>query len=204
MTIISGYDYTSSNYPQAPGSGQVAGYTTGTPDIQWTQAMWDAHPDAVRICQDAGATDTTADVLDIETGAATNAEAAAWYGSALVNFHAGTRPGQRLPALYCSASNVTPLVNQLIADGVSSGPLLWVAHWGIGLATATAMLNSSGGPFPIVAVQYQNEPLWDDDVFLSSWLTNVSVAPSPPPAPVLVSVEVTASYSDGSVKTFTA
>ena len=57
---------------------KVAGYTTGTPDIVWTAADWARFSHSkVRICQDEGS-DHSADVLDIEPGAATNANAVTW------------------------------------------------------------------------------------------------------------------------------
>jgi len=187
MSVISGgYDCTSSNLDSTPQTRQLAGYTTGTPDIKWTAAQWAKFPKAIRICQDAGASDTTADVLDVETGAATNAEAAAWYKAALANYNKGVRPGQRYPCIYTSAGNVTALVNLLIADGVTSGPKLWVAHWDITQLIAEGYLLTSGGPFPIVGMQYSDGAAkgvnYDFDVWLNSWLNAVSPV-DPPPAP---------------------
>lgn len=170
LANVTGYDVIHANLPTVPAGAQLAGYTTGTPDIQWTAKDWATHPGSVRICQDAGATDTTADVLDVEPSAATNTQAASWYAAALASYEAGTRPGQRYPCLYTSQSNVTPLVDQLNADGVSSGPRLWVADWGIGLAAAENMLANSGGPFPVVGVQYQNGATYDYNVWLDTWL----------------------------------
>jgi len=138
----------------------------------------------VRICQNGGS-DTTADVLDVEAGAATNEDAAIWYPKARADYEAGRRPGQRRPALYTSANNVTPLVNTLIAAGITAGPGLWQAHWGIGQAAAEEMLNASSGPFPVVGVQYQNGATYDYDVWLESWLTATSVSPTPPPTPTV-------------------
>jgi hypothetical protein len=184
LTNVAGYDVTHSNLPTVPAGAQLAGYTTGTPDIRWTAADFAAHPGTVRICQDDGS-DTTADVLDVERFAATNTDAATWYPRALAAYQAGTRPGQRLPCIYTSQANVTPLVNTLIAAGITAGPGLWVAHWGIGQAAAEDMLNASGGPFPTVGVQYQNGATYDYDVWLESWLTGTSVEPTPPPTPTV-------------------
>lgn len=152
---------------------QVCGYTTGFNGVQWTPAMWAAFPGAVRICQDAGASDRTADVLDVEQGAATIAECAAWKKAAQANYLSGARPGQREPAIYCSQSQVTPIVNALVAGGVQHCPL-WVAHFGIGVTAAQAMLEASSGPYPVIGVQFANGPLFDSDLFLTSWLQNVS------------------------------
>lgn len=184
MTNVTVYDCIHDNIPRTPAAGVHAGYTTGSKDIQWTADDWTAHPYAVRICQDAGATDTTADVLDIENGAATNAEAAAWYQAALTSYQNVTRPGQRYPALYTSADNVTPLCNALIAAGVTSGPRLWVAHWGIGVTAADQLLAQSSGPFPIIGVQYQSLQFYDVSHFLDDWLSTRS---KKPPRTIVVS-----------------
>ena len=182
MTNVQGYDATHAGLPAVPGGAQVAGYSTGTDGSNGTvPILWDAadaaaHPGWIQIDQspDLTALDEQADVLDIESGAATNTECAQWYTAALANYQSAARPGQRWPAIYTSLSNVTALVNQLIADGVTSGPRLWVAHWGISLAQAEGILSSSGGPFPIIGVQYQNGADYDYDVWLSGWLDAVS------------------------------
>src|SRR6185312_11677342 len=94
--------------------GPAAGYSTGTGIVPWGPADWKAHPGAVRICQDPPASDTTADVLDVEFQAATIARCAPWAEAAAANVAAGKRPGQRHPAIYMSLSAVTPVVNALV------------------------------------------------------------------------------------------
>ena len=83
-----------------------------------------------------------------------------------------------------SQSNVTPVVNALIAGGVTSGIGLFVADWN-GLANAQAMLAKSSGPFPVIGVQYEDAGSYDLDVWLTSWLSNrsgkkVTVMQAPP------------------------
>lgn len=173
MSVVIGHDAIHANISHLP-PGQAAGYTTGTPDIRWASADWAAHPGAVRICQDINASDHTADCLDIERFAASSAEAAGWYKAAQAAWFAGTRPGQRSPALYTSASNVTPLVNALIAGGVTSGPGLWVANWNLTQAQAYADVVNAAGPFPIIAVQWASGAFYDTDVFSGTWLAKVS------------------------------
>ena len=177
MSVVVGHDSIHVNVSRLP-PGPCAGYTTGTPDIRWTAADWAARPGAVRICQDSAASDHTADVLDVERYAATNSEAAGWYKAAEKAYLAGQRPGQRSPAVYTSASNVTPLVNALIAGGVKSGPGLWVANWNLTQVQAYADVINAAGPFPIVAVQWASGQWYDTDVFSGSWLARVSAAPS--------------------------
>jgi hypothetical protein len=174
MPITVAHDATHANIAHLP-AGQVCGYTTGTADIRWTAHDWTAHPHAVRIDQDAAASDLTADVLDVERGAAANSEAAHWYTMALRSYTAGTRPGQRHPAIYTSASNVTPLVNALIAGGVKSGPGLWVANWNLSDPQAAAAVAAASGPYPVIGVQFSSGPFYDTSVFSTTWLSTGSV-----------------------------
>jgi hypothetical protein len=181
MSVVVGHDAIHANISHLP-PGQQAGYTTGTDgtngtvDIRWRPADWKARPGAVRICQDSTASDHTADVLDVERFAATNAEAAGWFKAALGTYHSAKRPGQRSPAIYTSASNVTPLVNALIAGGVTSGVGLWVANWNLSLPQAYADVVNAAGPYPIVAVQWSSGATYDTDVFSGGWLARVSQA----------------------------
>ena len=199
MSIVVGYDAIRVNLPHVPAGRQVAGYTTGSGDVPWTAEDWAAHPGAVRICQDAGATDRTADVLDIERGAATIADAPGWYRDAVGHYQAGTRPGQRWPGMYTSQSNVTPLVNALIAGGVKSGPRLIVANWNLTEAQAEVPVLDASGPFPIAGLQFAALQFYDVDVWSEAWLSVVSKE-----KPRLVSVEMIARMSDGTSRSYTA
>jgi hypothetical protein len=185
MTIatVPVYDATHGGIGALP-KGQAAGYSTGSGSVPWTVADWNAHPGAVRICQDPAATDTTADVLDVEAGAATIGKCAGWAKAAIASVTAARRPGQRHPAIYMSLSNVTPVVNALIAGGVTSGVGLWVANWNLTEAEAQALVAHAGGPFPIIGVQYGNRGSYDVSVFSGPWLAAVSaVAPAHPATP---------------------
>ena len=174
MSVVVGHDSIHANIGHLP-SGQSAGYTTGSADIRWTNSDWNAHPGAVRICQDSG-TDHTADCLDVEQGAATNTQAAAWFKAAEKAYAAADRPGQRSPAIYTSASNVTPLVNDLIGAHITSGCALWVANWNLTDAQAVADVENGAGPFPIIGIQYHSGATYDTDVFSGTWLATVSSA----------------------------
>jgi hypothetical protein len=163
--------------------GQAAGYSTGSGVVPWGPAEWKAHPGAVRICQDPHATDETADVLDVEFHAATASVAARWAEAAAANVAAGTRHGQRHPAIYMSLSAVTPVVNALVHGGISEGVGLWVANWNLTEAEAAALVQHAGGPFPIVGVQYRNAGTYDVSVFSRPWLDATSGSqPAHPPA----------------------
>jgi hypothetical protein len=162
--------------------GLAAGYTTGHGTVPWGAAEWKAHPGAVRICQDPGATDETADVLDVESGAATVGTCARWAEAAAANVAAGKRPGQRHPAIYTSLSSVTPVVNALVHGGISEGVGLWIANWNLTEAEATALVAHAGGPFPVIGVQYRNAGTYDVSVFSKPWLGEVSADPATRPA----------------------
>ena len=180
MSVVVGHDAIRANILHLP-AGQVAGYTTGTDgsggtvDIRWRASDWNAHPGAVRICQDPGATDQTADILDVESGAATVADCAPWAAKAHGNYTSAARPGQRIPAIYTSASNVTAVANALTAAKLT-GVGLWVANWNLTQAQAYADVVNAAGPFPIIGVQWASGPFYDTNVFSGSWLGRVSAA----------------------------
>lgn len=179
------YDATGVNVGLLP-SGQHAGYITGSGTVPWTRAQLEADPTVVQIDQSPTNTalDETADILDVETGAATFADAAPWAKAASANFINGVRPGQRAPAIYVDRVNVTPLVNALIAGGVAGGVGLWVADWNNSQAEATGEVENAGGLFPIIGRQFHTAGVFDVSVMSVPWLTRRSVAPDraqPPP-----------------------
>ena len=150
--------------------------------VPWTAADWAAHPGAVRIDQDTAASDRTADVLDVETGAATIAECAPWAKSALADWRAGTRPGQRTPAIYASEASVTHVANALNAGGVTSGVGLWIANWNLDQAQAEALVTGASGPFPVIGVQFRDAGAYDVSVVSTAWLDAISGKPGTVPA----------------------
>lgn len=174
MSIVVGYDATHANIAHIPRGAQAAGYTTGSADIAWTAADWAAHPGAIRIDQDASASDPTADVLDVEAGAATFGDCPGWAKRAIADFDAVKRPGQRWPCIYASSSNLTNVANALIAGGITKGVYLWVAQWSLDQSEALALLTSAGGPFPVAGVQFASNDFTDHDVWSKAWVDNVS------------------------------
>lgn len=184
MAAREGWDATTGNLWAVPSGEQAAGYTTGS-GVAWTAAQWHAYPGAVRICQDDGLTDDTADVADVERFAGTPAQAGDWYQRATAAWNAGRRPGQRKPAIYTSFDNIANVGKGLAAAKVKGTPRLFVAYWGIGLSGALAMLERNIGSYYIVGVQYENRREYDADVFNSNWLDLVSAEPKQPaPVPV--------------------
>lgn len=127
----------------------VLGYSTGFGDVPWTQTEWNMFPDAIKlkITQlNSNNNDPDADIIDIEPEAATIDQAVIWCKQRIAAHKPAT--------CYCSGSDVTPLVNALNAAGITSGVFLAVAHPGWSQAQAQSVLDMSGGPFPIVYIQY--------------------------------------------------
>ena len=180
--VTDGWDATGANLDAAP-AGQGATYTTGDDGIAATAEQLRDHPGIVRICQDAGATDDTADVLDIERGAASITDAPGWIGRARKSFREGRRPGQREPALYMSAANVAGNLAVLNAAKVTFPVWLFVARWGVTRAFAADEVEHTHGDLPECGFQYHNHPDFDEDVWSAGWLANVSKAPAQDPAP---------------------
>jgi len=191
------YDMTGANLGSVtipPGVG-VALYTTGSAGVPASPAQIAAHPGAVLIDQAPvnTAADELADAADFENGALTLADLPGWYRGAKANYDTAKRPGQRWPAIYADSSNLTPVANELVSAGITSGPRLWVAHWDLPIADAIDMLTGSGGPFPVIGVQVHNAGTHDVSLFLASWLDAVSRAPAPPPPAPITALLVTAS-----------
>ena len=187
VAVIDGADATGSNLASLPsGFGVIAGYSTGSDGVAWDETQWADHPNAVRIDQspENTALDETADVLDVENGAATFGDIAPWALAAEASWAKAVRPGQRHPAVYASEDNLTPVCNALAAARVT-GVGLYVADWTGSREDAVAMLQASSGPYPVVAVQYADEGLYDVDVWLASWLDARSAKAAPQPAPVV-------------------
>ena len=185
---VVGYDAIRVNIGSLPKGAQIyAGYSTGSGYVPWTAADFTAHATALgpclRIDQDPAASDPTADILDVERGAATVGDCAWWAKRALASVKAAKRPGQRRPAIYMSASNVTAVVNALVSGGVTSGVGLFIANWSLTVAQAAADVLAAAGPFPIVGVQFRDDGPFDTDVFNRAWLLDQSGRPVPPPAP---------------------
>lgn len=182
---VFGWDATHANLPSAP-PGQGAGYTTGSPDIRWTDADWHAHPGAIRICQDAAGSDETADVIDDEPGADTDTGSVGWYKRALADYHAGTRPGQRAPCFYSDRAGLPALEAAVRASGVQLPVPLWLADPDLTMDQAASMLGMRDGPFYYAGIQFAFRGAYDSDVWLAAWIESARVTPPPvttPPPP---------------------
>lgn len=176
MGISIVYDATGANLAKVtfPKGVMAAGYDTGSDGIAWTTEQYAAHPGALHIDQDVKASDFTADILDVENGAATPGEAPDWYVKARASFEAGKRPGQREPAIYVNMVNVHQVANELVAAGITSGPKLFLANWNDSNAEAIATVGDASGPYPVCGVQFANAGTHDVSVFDSGYLSAVS------------------------------
>ena len=199
MDLTTVYDCTGANLGKfnVPPGVLLAGYVTGTNGVPWSAEQFAAHPGAIRIDQSPVNTpaDETADLLDVERGAATVADVPGWVKSAWLSVAAGTRPGQRMPTAYVEESELTPAANTLVAAGIKSGVNLFLTK-PMPVTTATHLLNTTGGPFPFVGIQYEFHDLYDVSLVSTAWLNGVSRKPqvTPPDARYTVQVE---RYQDG-------
>lgn len=184
MDVVTVVDCKSSNLSvtAAPEPGLMAGYGTGTPDVQWTNAQIAAHPGMVLFDQSPlnTMTDETLDVFDVENMAGTLADIVPWLMGARTSFKAGRRPGQRWPALYMSRSTLTPAANVMTAAIPTITAPIWLAAPMPEQAAIDTVMQASG-PFPIIGVQYLFAGPFDVSVVSASWLSNVSLEQPPPP-----------------------
>ena len=177
ITVVQVFDATHSNISHIPVGVLAALYTTGSVDIRATDNDFKNHPNAIRICQDNGS-DDTADILDMETGAATPQNVIDWLPRARHSFNTNKRPGQRWPGVYLSLSRLTEMANDLVSAHDSNVPL-WIAEWGLDQVSALTNIQSANGPFPTVAFQIKNLGTMDFSLFSNDWLNRRSGMSTP-------------------------
>jgi hypothetical protein len=128
------------------GTGKVAGYVTGTADIQWTAADWARFPESghVRIDQSPGLSAWAsggADVADMENGAATQDTVIA---------QAKVRQAKKwFSFTYVSQGNLSSLRDAVSTAGLSGSMCYWIADWDLSEEEAAAALTDT-----IVAIQW--------------------------------------------------
>ena len=201
-SYVTMYDATHANVAHIPADAQkVAGYITGTPDVQWTAEDWARFPHAGHVQIDQGYGNATSQndvhvlkVIDSEPGAF-SAAAAAQVVLARV------RAGIKYTTIYCDRNDAPKMVPALRAADPAHprwyiGHVhLWLAAPGLTDQEARAIVGTEYHGLLCRAVQNQNAGAYDVSVTAADWY--------PAPAavkPVLVSVEVVARYSDGSTK----
>ena len=134
---------------------KVAGYATGSPDVDWNDSDWSDFPHAghVRIDQSPGLARYAAhaaDVADVETRA-----------GLIPDFVKGTR--ERLDRgedgwIYGSRSTIVGASANLVIAGFTKAELdrvgAWLADWNLSEAEAIAMLGKRIAGIRVVAVQW--------------------------------------------------
>jgi hypothetical protein len=186
MSTVLGADATWANYGHLPAGVQKATYSTQAhpgDGIAAPRAWLNTHPEVLQICQDPGLSDDLADYGDIEWQAGLISAAPGFITRARAAWHAAKRPGQRWPGLYVSASQLTPLVNALVAAHITDPVPIILAKWNIGQAAAVAAVQAAWGPFPLDGVQYADTGgggLFDWDEYSAAWLATGSRKPAPP------------------------
>lgn len=146
MTTVDMIDITHSSLDRLPhrlarSIGKIAGYTTGSPDIQWNSRDWNVlpHIGKVRIDQSDSNFPGNGDVKDCESGAATIDTAVEW---------AVRRKEMGKPAtIYIQQSGLEECESKCKAAGVS--PYYWLADWNLDRESAASQLGGR-----IVAIQW--------------------------------------------------
>lgn len=169
LATVAGYDVTAKNYARRPPSGQAALYVTGTSDIIATPAMLKENPHAITINQ-SGA-NVIADEYDVETGAITPAQLPGLIRNAQAAWLTGN--GRRRPVAYVNQSNKTAVVNALTSAKITNVGL-HIADYSLTEAQAITLLQMSNGPYPVIGYQYNDAGEYDEDVWLESWVNDVS------------------------------
>ena len=168
---------------QFPGAAKVAGYANGT--YAWSRADWDLFPHADHVTISVRASANAGDVLDVENGDATPAQAAGW----IAMRHAD---GLYRPTVYCSLS-VVPAVRSGTGHYILGRDYdIWVALYD----NSTAMPPVPGLPAAAFAAkQYRSRADCDISVVYDPlWPHRLPAHPAPIPAPA--SPSGTASAAD--------
>lgn len=194
IEVVTMYDTVHSAASHIPANAvKVAGYDSGTPDIQWTMGDWARFPHAgkVRIDQSAAGLDYgqgISDVYDIETGAGT----ATMFAALALSRH--SRDMSNCP--YASRINLEAAATALDAKpapaGWWRGMDAWLTDPNLSFAEATALVGTDLFGFTLRAVQWAwpstNPNTQVPGGTLKSLNLDLSVAdaawhPAPPAAP---------------------
>ncbi len=192
-----------SNVPVA--TGKVAGYVTGTPDIEWVPGDWARFPDSgkVRIDQSpalASWASGAADVADMENGAATQASVIA---------EALTRKAKGWYSfVYVAEGDFAALQGAVDAAGLLGHVQYWVANWNLDEAQAASQLAGD-----VVAVQFASPSSNPDTVVPGGTRTlaqaNVDLSVTVPswfayipPAPLKTGLVVTPGFKTYAVDSY--
>lgn len=167
----------------------VAGYIDGP--YVWTTAEWARSPAAAHVQISVTASLKQGDVIDMETGDATPAEAAAW-------IRARKADGYERPTVYCSLSNVHAIRQATGSLILGKDYDIWVGSWTPAFPHQV-IAPGPGLPAACPAVQYTNLAIPGYDlsaVFDAGWPHRKAPAPVavPSKAEAEAAVRVLAGY----------
>lgn len=187
-----------------PGNASfVAGYVSGTPDIQWTETDWSLFPHSHKIRIEQGFGQILApdqfDVLDCERGALSPQQCADIIEERVLR-------GFQWTTVYGGDANLALVAAAVQAKGeyIWNGHVnVWYADWNLDQAEAAALVGTTVHSMTVVAVQWASPSSNPHTTVPGSNLTlsaaNVDISavdvdwvPSsaPPPVPVPVPVPV--------------
>jgi hypothetical protein len=167
-----------------PGAAKVAGYVNGR--YAWSQAEWDLFPHADHVTITVRADADEGDVLDVETGDATPAEAAAWIRMR----HAA---GLYRPTIYCSLSVVPDIRRETGSLILGRDYDIWVARYDRS-PSEPAVPGLPAARF--AAKQYENDADWDiSAVYDLEWPHRQPARPAPVLAPQQPSATATQAHA---------
>jgi hypothetical protein len=191
--ITLAFDAMHVNVPRLPKGCQAVGYATGPDDIRWTPADAAMFPNWVQGDQDARAVAYTADFLDHEAATATAAEAATWAATAWADYRDAVRPGQRVPLIYASLSDMAGVTEELATAKIPPTRVgLYIAHWGIDLGADATILNGTYNGYPVHGFQFQKGTYYDYNIFSAEWLNTVSFKGMKPTEGIIITSGFTA------------
>jgi len=151
VTMIDTIGGSAHNVPA--GTPRVAGYVTGSGDVPWSVADWSRFRAAaqVRIAQAPGTDPITADVLDVETGAAMPADSPGWILSRIA-------AGYTWSVIYGTAGTLAAVRAALIAAGPEGWwyghVYCWLAEWSLSEEQAVRVLGTEVAGMTCVAAQW--------------------------------------------------
>lgn len=169
------------NASHIPAGMQAAGYSTGSGNVPWDAATFAAHSKpypAIHIDQDPKASDATADILDVESLAATVQDIPNWLSRARTNFKSHVRSEQRWPGIYCSMNTLQPAINICISNALTNVPF-WTAEPGNTQSYAINRVATAIGPYPCIGCQYAGTTFVDLDVFSLPWVATMAGTAAP-------------------------
>lgn len=133
---------------------KVAGYDTGTTDIDWTDGDWKRFPNAGKVVIDQSYKESPgfgnyakgkANIADVEAGTGSVADAVKATRERISNGEEGW--------VYGSRKTIEEIAGELTGkEQAKTGA--WLADWNLSEAEAIAMLGSSIGGVRVVAVQW--------------------------------------------------